>query len=85
MKNAYTFEELLDANIHAAYEDENNYYISINSNDVYDDALWVINKKTKDVSYMSCIEFMFGEDEKTPSLFETAVSIDPVILKSVST
>jgi len=61
----YTFEELLKQDISYITEDANSYYVKLTPTDNYDDSLWVINKQTMEVSYMSCIDYGLDIHEST--------------------
>ena len=69
-----TFDEILDAEITYAAEYGNNYYFTIKCNDPYANTVWVVDKKTKKVSSVSLIDYMFIsaiEDKATPIDWKT--------------
>lgn len=71
-----TIDELINANIESLYEDENNYYFHLVPECFYENAVWVVDKQTEDVSYMMFTEFIFETIYKTG-----AIEIDPKTLK----
>ena len=54
-----TFDELLNADIESVFEDENNYYFHLVPECYFENAMWVVNKKTYEVSYMMFTKFRF--------------------------
>ncbi len=71
-----SFEELIDKGVVSAWDYRDKYYIVVESEDYYDNRIWIVDKKTKEISddyYTKFIQFM---DEATP--------IDPKTLKRVS-
>lgn len=71
-----TFDEILNAEIVQATEYGDNYYFIVKYDDIYHNTVWVVNRKTEEVSSMSLIDYMFIseiEDKATP--------IDPKTLK----
>lgn len=63
-----TFDELLNKDIYYVTEDEKNYYFKPNLSPgvIYDTSLWVVDKETKSVSYLDCMEYVFnGTHDRT--------------------
>jgi len=48
-----TFEELLKAEIISFTEDKENYYIRLVPEQTFENTIWVVNKKTKNVSWIA--------------------------------
>lgn len=62
-----TVDDFRDQTITLAYEDAQNYYFRVRSHDFYDNRIWIVNKSTKAVSYMSFTDWMCDvEDRTTP-------------------
>ena len=82
MKTYKTFDELLKKKIHKAFEDSDNYYIKLDLDPGvnYDVSLWVVNKKTGEVTYMDIMDFLYGDD----GLSEKAKEIDLSAIKRAS-
>lgn len=53
-----TVDELRSQTIIDAYEDAQNYYFRVDSDDFYDNRIWIVNKSTKAVSYMSFTDWI---------------------------
>lgn len=68
-----TADEILNADINKSWEDSENYYFKIDSKDVHDETVWIINKSTKDVSQMHYIDFIMQKKSKTKPI--DAISI----------
>lgn len=79
MGKIYTFDELLNMDIYNITEDEKNYYIKLEleEGETYDNSLWVVDKKTKAVSYMLATDYMVFIHDKTKP-------VDPLVLKRAS-
>lgn len=78
MGKSYTFEELLNSRIYMMTEDKNHYYIKLDTDYNYDDSLWVVDKKSKNVSYMSNMEYVFS------GTHDNTKPVDPETLRRVS-
>lgn len=68
-----TFEELVKEEISYMGEYSGYYYIKLKSDDFYDNSMWKVNKKTKEVSYMLFTQFF--------EIADKAKVIDPVDFK----
>lgn len=68
-----TFDELLNAEIIEFTEDENNYYILLKPEQQYDNCIWIVNKKTEEVSFMYYTSYFAIADNVTP--------VDPKTIK----
>lgn len=71
-----TFDELLKADIIEFTEDGTNYYIRTKPQQYYENNIWIVNKKTKKVSFMYYTEYL-GD------YMENVTPIDPATLKRV--
>jgi hypothetical protein len=71
-----TFDEILNADIVEAYEGIDKYYFLIKSDDFYANTIWIIDKKTRNVSSMMLTQFMFV------TMYEEEINkIDPKTIK----
>ena len=68
--------ELIKKGITGAWEFEDNYYIAVPSDDPYRNVIWIVNKKTGQVSSMMLTMFF--------DLLDKAKPIDPETLKRAS-
>lgn len=72
-----TFDELLDADIEIMSDYDGFYYIRLKPQELYDDSIWKVDKRTGEVSCSSFIDYMLDiQDKATP--------IDPKTLKRAS-
>ena len=60
-----TIDELINADIESLYEDRDNYYFHLIPECFCENAVWVVNKQTREVSYMMFTEFIFDTMYKT--------------------
>lgn len=58
-----TAEEILNSEIRKVWEDDENYYFKLESPDIYDETIWIINKKTNAVSQMDYIDFTWEKKD----------------------
>jgi len=65
----------LNEKIYYVREDAENYYFKLDTKEYYDDSLWVANKKTKKVSYMSCMDFVLN------GLYDDTIEVNVSALK----
>lgn len=71
-----SFEELISKGVVSAWDYHGKYYVVVESEDYYDNRIWIVDKKTKEISddyYTKFIQFM---NKATP--------VDPKTLKRVS-
>lgn len=68
MSKVFTLNELLAKPIRMVTEDAGHYYVKLDSDDNYDDSLWVVDKNTKQVTYTGCIDYMFSIHDSTASV-----------------
>lgn len=73
-----TLQDLLKKGINYVGEYDGNYYITVDTDDPYDNRVWVVNKETSKVSHMSFTTFIVEDiDEK-------AKPVNPETLRRVS-
>lgn len=58
-------DELLKSNIGSVWRDDDNFYVKINASQIYNETMYVVNLKTKDVSIKSFLTFMFDNLENS--------------------
>lgn len=61
-----TFDELLDADIIEMTEYGENYYIRVKPQQFYDNTMWVVNKRTNEVSFILFTQYLRIKDKATP-------------------
>lgn len=71
-----TFDELLNAEIVSVSEYEGFYYIRLKPQEFYDNSMWKVDKKTKNVSLMYYTEYLLEINDK-------AKHIDPAMLRTL--
>lgn len=71
-----SFDELINKGITAVWDYRNNYYIRVKLEDNYDNRIWIVDKKTHEISTMFFTEFF--------DLMDKAMPIDPKMMKRVS-
>lgn len=71
-----TFDELLNADIMEMTEDVDNYYILTKPQQYYENNIWIVNKKTKEVSFMYYIQYVIN-------IMEKVSPVNPETLKRV--
>ena len=56
-----TISELMKERVKYITEDDSNYYVMLDMQpgEIYHDEIWVVNKRTKKVSFMSSITYAF--------------------------
>lgn len=59
-----TLDELLSSDPIEIYEDEDNYYFSLKPDGLYDNSMWVVDKKSKNVSFMYFTQFIVERLDK---------------------
>lgn len=68
-----TFDELISKGVRYVWDYQNNYYILVEKEDNYDNRIWIVDKKTHEISTMFFTEFF--------DLMDEAMPIDPKIMK----
>ena len=63
-----TFDDLLNEDISFVKETEDFYFIGLKSQGNYDNTIYKVNKKTKEVSWMVFIDFLLEYGEKYSEL-----------------
>ena len=53
--------EILNSDISTIWEDSENYYFKLKTEDIYDETIWIVNKKTNNVSQMDFIDFSWNK------------------------
>lgn len=72
-----TFDELIQNKITGAWDYDGKYYVTVESNNHYDNRIWVVDKKTLKVSRIYFTDFIIDYLDK-------AKQINPEMLKRVS-
>lgn len=68
-----SFEELLDADVDSITEDKKNYYVMLKPEQTYDCTVWVVNKRTRRVSFMHYIQYAYSVMD-----YVTSVNIESI-------
>lgn len=53
--------EILNSDISTIWEDSENYYFKLKTEDIYDETVWIVNKKTNKVSQIDFIDFSWNK------------------------
>jgi len=67
-------------------EDNDNYYVALVAENEQDDSLWIVNKKTKQVTYMSVLLFLIDPVDGEKSLADVTkiVKVETFLKENLS-